>query len=154
MGRPRRVDMQRDSQKRTPMGQRDKLTVPEHIKERGYKYRFFNDEDGRIQSAIDAGWAIVEEKTQVGDADASQASQFGSAVSKPVGGGKRGILMRIRDEWYKEDQSAKEARIKDNIQGLMRDQNGATPDQSNLYGEGIRIKHDKQDPHMPIIQED
>lgn len=151
MARPRRVDAERSNQERTPIGQRGKLTVPEHLKERGYQYRFFNDDEGRIESAIDAGWAIVEAKAQVGDPNVGQATQFGSAISKPVGGGKRAILMRIREDWFKEDQSAKEARIKENTKALLLDQNGNAPDPNTVYGEGIRLKQERE---MPVIQDE
>lgn len=132
MARPRRAEGPDGRPTRTPIGTRDKLTVPEHLKEPGFKYRIFNDDPDRIQAALDAGYAPVEADAQMGDKDASQASQFGSAVSKPVGGGKRGILMKIREDWYKDDQAAKEARIKENLESIENNQYGQGLDKTNL----------------------
>lgn len=148
MSRPRRSDGPQGRPTRTPMGQREILTVPEHLKEPGYKYRFFNTDENRIPAAEAAGWSIVE-NTQVGDPNVGQASQFGSVAGKPVGGGKNAVLMKIPSEYWAEDQAAKEARIKENVQGLLRDPQGNPLNQSNLYGEGISVKSNR-----PVIQED
>lgn len=152
MAKPRRSEGPEGRPTRTPIGQRDVLTVPEHLKEKGFSYRFFNDDDhgDRIRRAKAAGWEVVNEKAQVGDENVGQASQFGVA-GKPVGGGKKAVLMKIPSEWYIEDQAAKEAQIKQNLQGLNRDENGQLPDQTNLYGEGIKISSNRS---MPVIQED
>lgn len=128
----------RSERKRVPVGSRDVLNAPER---EGYKRRFVNDEDGRIQAFLDAGYTIVEGKTQMGDKSAGDASQLGSVARKPVGGGTNAVLMEIKQDWFKEDQDAKEARLKEKEQGLLLDQNGRQPEQANLYGEGISIKH-------------
>jgi hypothetical protein len=142
-GRPNRV----------PVGRRDVLAVPEHLKKPGFKYRFVNDDENRFDSFRQAGWGVVTD-TQVGDENVGQATQLGSVAGKPVGGGKRAVLMAIPSEYWEEDQAAKEAQIKENLGGLLRDDQGRTPDQNPLvYGEGISIKRDKT-LAMPVISED
>lgn len=133
----------RSQKKRTPIGTRNVLTAPERD---GYKRRFVNDKDNSIQRYLDAGYTIVE-NTSIGEDSANEASQLGSAARKPVGGGMNAVLMEIRKDWYQEDQDAKEARLKQNEQGLLNDQNGNSPDMTNLYGEGVKIQSNR-----PIIQ--
>lgn len=132
--------------KRTPVGTRNVLVAEDKP---GVKRRFVNDEPGRIQMFLDAGYKIVDEKTQMGDNNVGQASQVGSVARKPVGGGKNAVLMEINREWYREDQAAKEAQLKEKEQGLLLDQNGQKPDPKLVYGEGIGIKSNRS---MPTIQ--
>lgn len=129
------------SNQRTPIGQRNVLTAP---KRDGFVRRYVNiDDNGRIDMFKEAGWKIVDESTCMGDANAGTASQVGTVASKPVGGGRKAVLMEIREDWYKEDQAAKDARLKENERGLLKDQNGQVPNQSNLYGEGISIQSNR-----------
>lgn len=124
---------------RKPIGHRDVLKADE---KKGFTRRFVNDEPGRIQMFLDAGYRIVDEQTSMGTQDVGQASQVGSVAQKPVGGGKTAILMEIKNDWYIEDQLAKEERIKKTEQGILNDENGV--DQSRgLYGEGVSIKHNR-----------
>lgn len=151
MARPKRSEGPEGRPARTPIGQRDILTVPEHLKQPGFSYRFFNDDDhgDRIRRAKAAGWEVVHDDAQVGDANVGQASQFGVA-GKPVGGGKKAVLMKIPSNWYQEDQAAKEAQIKSNLQGVMRDESGQIPEKSNLYEQRINISSNES---MPVIQD-
>ena len=130
--------------KRTPIGTRSILKAPER---KGFKRRFVNDEPGRIQAFLDAGYVIVDQETQMGDKNVGQASQVGSVAQKPVGGGMNAVLMEIPEDYYREDQAAKETRIKDLEQGMLNDAEGNSPDKKNLYGEGVKIKSNR-----PTIQ--
>ena len=123
--------------KRTPIGTRAVLSAPE---KKDFKRRFVNDEPGRIQAFLDAGYRIVDEKTQMGDENVGQASQVGSVANKPVGGGMNAVLMEIKDDWYQEDQDAKEAHLQEKEQGLLNDEHGSSPDRNHVYGEGVTIK--------------
>lgn len=76
-----------------------------------YVYRVFNDVDGRLQKAETAGYEYVREDAPLGDPTADGSTALGSVVSKPVGGGKNGVLMRIKREWYEEDQKEKQRSI-------------------------------------------
>ena len=93
---------------RIPLGTRNVLTAP---KREGYVRRFVNDEKDRVQQFEDAGYTIVHEEVQVGDPKAGNETQVGSITNKAVGNGTRAVLMEIKEEWYKEDQKAKQDRI-------------------------------------------
>ena len=120
--------------KRTPIGQRNVLTVSK--RDPKYTYRWVNDEDGRIPMFEDAGYeAVVDPTVEVGDPRAGDASQLGSTVRKPVGDGKSAVLMRIPNEFYREDQDAKEERLKAKEQALLKEANG-----EGFYGDGVKIE--------------
>lgn len=92
---------------RTPINGRNVLTVTG--KEPGYTYRIVNDVGDRIQQFKEAGYEIVDGKdVKVGDRRVTSASAEGSAAQVSVGNrGEKAIVMRIKDDWYKEDQKAK-----------------------------------------------
>lgn len=93
---------------RTPVGQRNVLTV--HGKEEGYVYRVVNDRGDRIPQFEDAGYEIVEaSKIRVGDKRVNRVAPSGSKAEVSVGSGDKGFVMRIKKEWYDEDQAKKEA---------------------------------------------
>jgi hypothetical protein len=102
--------------KRVPIGTRNVLKFS---KRPGYVRRVVNDVDDRIQRFKDAGYEIVHGDETGGDPIAGAASKMGSAVNKPVGGGVTGVLMEIPEEYYHEDQAAKQAEI-DKIESGMR----------------------------------
>lgn len=108
--------------KRTPIGRRNILTVGN--RDPKFEYRWVNDHDGRLQMFEDAGYEAVKEPTEVGDPRAGDASQLGSTVRKPVGGGKSAVLMRIPRELYHEDQDAKEQRLRAKEQALLQEAQG------------------------------
>ncbi len=96
--------------RRTPIGARNVLTV--QGKEPGYEYRFVNDEGDRVQSFLDNGWETVAAKgVQIGDKRLGAAGTDGSVAKASVGQGKTGVLLRIREDWYKEDQAAKQGYV-------------------------------------------
>jgi len=92
---------------RIPVGSRDRLKFEER---EGYHRRVVNDVDGRIEMFKQAGYELVTTPTAGAELQAGDASQIGSVVRKPVGGGVDGVLMEIPKEWYEEDQAAKEQR--------------------------------------------
>jgi hypothetical protein len=117
---------------RTPLGQRNRLTFKDL--EPGYSYRVINDKDDRLKNALEGGYEFVESKNKLGDAKAAEGSTPGSRVAKPVGNGTNGYLMRIKDEYYKEDQAAKELKLKETEKAM-------TPDKTrNQYGEGLQTE--------------
>lgn len=92
--------------KRIPVSGRNRLTV--QGKDPNFVYRIVNDEDDRVARFTEGGYEPVQdEAVKVGNDRASAASLVGSVKHFPVGGGKRGVLMRIRKDWYEEDQKAK-----------------------------------------------
>jgi len=97
-----RVDINpEDRKKRIPFGIKErKWNIPEND---GYSYRIFNDnwtvEPGRIQRALRAGYEIVENQ----DHSAVGTNENGSEI--------KGVLMRIPNEFYDEDQKLKQKAV-------------------------------------------
>lgn len=97
--------------KRTPIGSRNILTVTG--KEPGYVYRIVNDTGDRIQQFMDAGYEMVNAAdVKIGDKRVNSSSPEGSKAQVSVGKGDKAFVMRIKQEWYDEDQRAKSAEIK------------------------------------------
>lgn len=97
--------------KRTPINGRNVLTVTG--KEPGWHYRVVNDAGDRIAQFLEAGYELVDASTvKVGDKRVDSAAAEGSKAQVAVGKGEKAFLMRIKDEWYKEDQDAKQVEIK------------------------------------------
>jgi len=91
---------------RTPVGQRNILTVKG--KDPNYVYRVVNDKDDRIEQFKEAGYELVaDEAVKVGDKRVNAATSIGSHKQLSVGQGTKAVVMRIRRDWYEEDQAAK-----------------------------------------------
>lgn len=89
---------------RTPLGVRQAKLAAEI--EEGYVGRWVNDDPGRIQRALSAGYEHVEAKANGQGRAAKQKQQVGT---HPDGSPKYAYLMKIRQEFYDEDQAMKEA---------------------------------------------
>lgn len=110
--------------KRTPLsGGRDILTV--EGKDPNYVYRWILDKDNRINQAIEGDWMIVkDEDLTVGDkAIKNSTDGSSSAVTKDVGAGRTCYLMKIKKEFYTDDQDTKQARIDRAEQDMKRELN-------------------------------
>ena len=95
---------------RVPVTERNILSVKG--KEPGYFYRIVNDSGNRIQELQDAGYELVEASAvQVGDKRINSTLPEGTKAQVSVGGGVKAYVMRQKQEWYDEDQSAKQARV-------------------------------------------
>ena len=95
---------------RTPVGTRNILTVKG--KDPEYEYRIVNDVEDRITQFQEAGYEIVQsDSVDVGDKRAASGTSVGSAKSLSVGQGTKAFVMRIKKEWYDEDQRAKQKQI-------------------------------------------
>lgn len=93
--------------RRTPVGRRNVLTVSG--KEPGYHYRVVNDVGGNVQRFLSAGYEFVDANdVTIGDTRIGAPSATGSKAEAHVGGGTKAFVMRIKEEWYKEDQAAKQ----------------------------------------------
>jgi hypothetical protein len=96
--------------KRTPIAARSRLRVSN--KDANYEYRIVNDQDDRIELFKQNGWEPVDAKdTKVGDKRVEGISPTGSVAEISVGGGTKAIVMRIKREWYDEDQANKAAQV-------------------------------------------
>lgn len=108
MPRTRQTDNKRA--KRVPLGSlRQKLHVPEELKEDGYHYHWFNDIPGRLEQAGQAGYEFVggTPTGEAGDTNTDIGSRTSTVVDRAEG--TRAYLMRIPKEYYDEDQAAKQA---------------------------------------------
>ena len=93
--------------RRSPLTRKNVLTVVG--KEPGFEYRIVNDTEDRVAEFVERGYEVVQSnKIQVGDKRVSKATPEGSPIQMSVGGGKKAIVMRIRKDWYDEDQTAKQ----------------------------------------------
>ena len=119
--------MAQSRKKRVPVfQQRGSLTVKGE--DPNYVYRWVNDTNengGRILNFTEAGYVHVKkgEVDSIGDSYAFD-SEFagGSIIRKPVGKGTEGYLyyMKIKREWYDEDQAAKASEIAERENQIMR----------------------------------
>jgi hypothetical protein len=107
---PKRDETKREEvlAKRVPIGgNRDILTVDG--KEDGWHYRWVLNLGNRTRKFQKAGYEFVTHNVIVGDARAGTPEVLGSQVEAMSGNGaQKLILMRIKQEWYDEDQAAKE----------------------------------------------
>lgn len=96
--------------KRTPIGTRNVLTVAG--KDPNYVYRIINDSGDRVQEFMEAGYELVkDDSVKVGDKKVNKASSEGSLSQVSVGQGQKAFVVRIKKEWYDEDQAAKQLRV-------------------------------------------
>jgi len=105
--------------KRTPLSSRNRLSV--RNKEAGFTYRIFNDEDDRISRAQEAGWEFcpTESVGAVGDKRVDNTSSLGSVSHFSVGKGTKAVLMRIPEDWYKEDKAVEQREL-DEVENTMQ----------------------------------
>jgi len=81
-------------------------------KDPNYQYRYINDNEGRLQKAIDGDYEFVN-GVQPGDKEVGIDAGVDSRVSVPAGTREdgspmRAYLMRIPRKFYEEDQKEKE----------------------------------------------
>ena len=127
-------------------GTQAKLTVNHDIP--GYKLHIFNDEPGRIQSALDGGWEFVkpDEVGGVKDSVTSGNTDLGDKVRYLVGSSEKGdglyaYLLKIKQEWYDEDQAEiqkRNDRVDDAIRGGVNTKSGTTAEGFYTPREGIK----------------
>lgn len=98
--------------RRTPIRERNVLSVTG--KKEGYHYRIVNDTGDRVAQFKEAGYELVDaSEVQIGDKRVSQPTAVGTTATASVGGGMKGVVMRIPQEWYNEDQSSKQEQLKE-----------------------------------------
>lgn len=114
-----------------------------------FVYRWVNDDGkGRIDRAVAGGYEFVQSEAdqKVGSGSADGNSDVGSKVSRIVGtsesgGGMRAYLMRIKKEWYDEDQRRKQKEGPDMIEAAIRrgTLNQSGDDNRYIPSEGIAV---------------
>lgn len=115
------------------------------FKRRGKVPRWFNDQDGRIQRALAAGYNFVkpEHARSLGSGAIHEGNtDEGARVSKIVSKGDpitRAYLMEISRKYWLEDQERKEEINKEVDKALnIGKDGGADP---NQYGPGVTFTH-------------
>ena len=114
----RKAEQTEARRERVPVsGQRTKLQLSErdqaHFEKEGYKVRWFNDQHGRLEAAEAGYWEYVhrDEVSSIGQGAVHRDnSDLGSRVSVVVSKGEpiiRSYLMKIKVEYWKEDQKTK-----------------------------------------------
>lgn len=101
-------------------GVRNVLTVSG--KEPGFEYRVVNDTGDRVSQFEEMGYEIVRDQNiKVGERRIANPTKEGSPVQISVGGGAKAFLMRIPDEYYKEDQAAKAKHVDEIERGTLQE---------------------------------
>ena len=102
----------RDENQRVPVfeARRDAITVTN--RDSNFEYRIVNDIDDRIATFKRGGWELVESGAGT-EFSSGEASTMGSVQARSVGGGVTGYLMRIKKDWYDEDQAKKATAIQE-----------------------------------------
>lgn len=81
-------------------------------KDPNFEYRFVNDAGARISNFQSAGYEFVtDDSLKVGDSRVFDPSDIGSAKCVTSNDGTKSYLMRIKKEYYEEDQAAKAQHI-------------------------------------------
>jgi hypothetical protein len=129
--------------KRVPLGvARSKLSVPTR---QGYVRRWINDTEGRLINATEGGYEYAQDQSlQIGSPDIDNENRdLGARISRVVdkSTGQKAYLMEIKEEFYKEDQAAKQKDL-DVTDNLIK--HGKLNDEENRYipekGRGISIE--------------
>ena len=106
-----------EARERKPLGmRRDVLAVSK--KDDGYNYRWFNHDGDRwrtrIAEALEAGYEKVSDRggeIVTGEDGVNVPRSPGSVVTRPMGAGVQGILMRIPNDIYEEDRLRKQESV-------------------------------------------
>jgi hypothetical protein len=87
-----------------------------------FQYRIVNDSENRVNEMLERGYEIVQDGGQtLGEGEVGKASTLGSQVRRVVNksNGTQGVLMRIRKDWYAEDQADKARIVNQSEEGLL-----------------------------------
>lgn len=91
-------------------------------KDPDFMYRFVNDTGSRIVNFQSAGYEFVEDTDLVvGDARVFDPTDIGSGKKVTSNDGTVSYLMRIKKEWYEEDQAAKAALVDETEKAMKQE---------------------------------
>jgi len=94
---------------RVPVGNRPKMAVVG--KNPNFEYRWVNDTPGRIALFKQGGWELcTNDEVDVGNFRAEESAGEGSLACQIVDGGtgQKAYVMKIKKEWFLEDQKHNE----------------------------------------------
>ena len=125
---------QGERKRNTFNGTTGKLTINHRIE--GYALRVFNDMPGRLQDALEGGWEFVKpsEVDSVRNNVVSGNTDIGEKIRFLVNptaneNQQHGYLMKIKQEWFDEDQGTLQAKnniIDDAIRGGKNPKDGSS----------------------------
>jgi len=105
--------------RRSPVGVRNRLSIKGQ--DPAYVYRIVSDRNDNISLRLEEGYEHVSaDKVQVGDKRVNVAQGLGDHASLSVGNGETGYVMRIKREWYDEDQAAKRQEVRKTQDAIKR----------------------------------
>lgn len=119
-------------------GQRNLINV-RGIDTDKYVVRWVNDTEDRIRMFERGGWEKVTEDVGIGDRTADSSNQKQSFATKYMGANVTAYLMKIKREWYEEDQASKARLIKEQEDELLRQHR----EEEGRYGTGARVKRER-----------
>lgn len=147
VGRPSRGDsrtVEKRVRNRAPVGgYRDKLTV--HGQDPDYSYRWVlssTEDSGRILQLLDRGYEFADSDSHsFGQSHVYKTEDGSSIIRVPAGKGDGYLyLMRIKKEWYEEDQREKAKEIKNEYEAVNDYVNTENSEgDSGVYGK-VEIK--------------
>lgn len=120
MATSRQSQKKTDRPERTPIHHsRDILTVKNPPK--GYVLRWVKDQQTRVQLFLDAGYEFITDAgLEVGDKSPTSSTASGSTITRMGGAdGTALVLMGIKEEYYNEDQIAKQTKIDEQEQAML-----------------------------------
>lgn len=156
---PRETSREEEGRKkRIPMNRPRFKLLYDKFKEPGFFYRVFSDDPGRLEAAQDAGYEFVTEntgKTQ-GEGAENERDMTTARVRRVVGHyadrtPKMGYLMRLPEEYRKEDLEERETVRKNQEKRILSGANPTGPEELDgryIPEEGIHIDHYK----VPVKQ--
>lgn len=103
------TDRTKTRKKRPPInGRGDVLSLEVNDKDKEeYQYRVFNDKGTRVAQYQQYGWELCStDDVTIGTRNTVKAGNVAS-VTVDSSDGTQGVVMRIRKDWYEEDQKAK-----------------------------------------------
>lgn len=87
-----------------------------------FVYRVANDQGDRVEQLKELGYEVVDAgDVRVGDRRVDLGKSVGSAATLALGRGDSGVVMRIRKEWYDEDQKNKQVEVSRSEQTMKED---------------------------------
>ena len=106
---------------RKPLFQRGPQSISGE-KDPAFHYRFVNDTGSRISNFKAAGYEFVDDtELSVGDSRVSDSGELGSGKRVISNDGTVSYLMRIKKEFYDEDQAAKASQVDEQESAMTAD---------------------------------
>ena len=117
-------------------GGRKKLTI--EGKDPNYHYCVITDREGNIDKFIRGGYEVCKrsELDSIGLRTVNKTDSVDDVARIPVGLGDDGIVMKIKREWYEEDQAAKQVRNKEQTESMFQNLNSG---KDGTYGK-VEVK--------------